>query len=125
MDAPLSDTGVEQCVQLRESLGGFPQFRPDLVVVSPLTRTLQTATLVLGSPLHDHAPPFVAHELVRERVDNFTCNARRPLSEVAPEFPGVDFSLISDDHDPAFGRVTVRERVSPCPRFFVSGWTPC
>lgn len=63
------------------------------VVTSPLTRCVQTAlgsfpTLAARSPLE---VPFVAHESVRETV-NFPCDAHRPLSTLAAEFPRVDFS---------------------------------
>lgn len=49
-DAHLTPAGWEQALALRAHLAGLgPAFRPGLVVVSPLTRTLQTAAGVFGS----------------------------------------------------------------------------
>ena len=112
-----------------------------LVVVSPLMRTLETAAGVFGVPASNsiggisissvqdnltaqslgvlmeaqkeapdvrsahaavyHRPgiKFMANELCRERLGPSSCDARRPVSESAKWYPGVDFSLISSDAD--------------------------
>ena len=66
----------------------------DLVVVSPFTRTIQTAFLGLGRADTPGAPPFVATELARERIGPYTCDAHRPLTDLRRDFPGVDFSRV-------------------------------
>jgi len=107
-DARLTPHGEAQCAQLKASIRGNTVWgydKPlnlDLVVVSPLTRTLQTAVLSLGVPGSPGAPPFIANELCRERIADFTCDGRRGLSELKEEFPGVDFSLVTSDEDLAF-----------------------
>lgn len=107
-DARLTPKGEEQCAQLKASIRGdtvWGYTKPlnlDLVVVSPLTRTLQTAVMSLGDPTAPGAPPFVAHSLCRERIANFTCDGRRKLSELKEEFPGVDFSLVETEEDDMF-----------------------
>jgi broad specificity phosphatase PhoE len=48
-DARLTPTGEEQCCRLRNEIHDMPhKLDLELVVVSPLTRTLQTAELSLG-----------------------------------------------------------------------------
>lgn len=107
-DAKLTPKGEEQCAQLKASIHGTSvwQFdKPlnlDLVVVSPLTRTLQTAVISLGCPNSPGAPPFIAHELCRERIADFTCDGRRSVKELKRDFPGVDFSLVTDNDDLMF-----------------------
>ena len=69
-DAPLTPTGVQQCLELRQALRvrpsqgrSFTHF--DLVICSPLTRTLQTATHIFGPP---RKPGTVAHFPGRESL---------------------------------------------------------
>ena len=42
---------------------------------------------------------FVALELVREQIGGNPCDRRRSVSEYKSEFPGVDFSLVEEEHD--------------------------
>ncbi|RWR74071.1 phosphoglycerate mutase-like protein 1 isoform X1 [Cinnamomum micranthum f. kanehirae] len=91
--------------------------RIDLVIVSPLLRTIQTAVGVFGGedyvdgvdvpPLmvanagnSEHpaisslnCPPFLAVETCRERLGAHPCDKRRSITEYRPLFPAIDFSL--------------------------------
>ncbi len=97
-------------------------FRMDLIVVSPLTRTLETAAGVFGcprepthtQPLFMHAqsavadkraaqaaistpancPPILAVEACREHLGAHPCDKRRRISHIACAFPAVDFTLV-------------------------------
>jgi broad specificity phosphatase PhoE len=100
-----------------------------LVVVSPLMRTLETAAGVFGEEESGSAGSagdilmvaqgeaaevrvahaamrqrrgvtYIANELCRERLGPSSCDGRRSRSEAAAAFSGVDFSLIDDDKDP-------------------------
>ena len=95
-DARLTPEGEAQCAALQAATAAL---RPALVVASPLTRTLQTATLCF-EPQREAAgaPPLTALEGVRETC-NFLCDGRRPLSQIRPEFPAVDFGGCADDAD--------------------------
>lgn len=95
-DARLTPFGEQQCDALAakcaDAVSGV-----QLVVTSPLTRCVQTA---LGSfpglaSRHPSEVPFVAHESVRETV-NFLCDAHRPISTLAEEFPRVDFTQTAE-----------------------------
>jgi broad specificity phosphatase PhoE len=100
LDARLTARGEEQCAQLaancsaqQEMLDGI-----ELVVTSPLTRCVQTALLSLPMLASGQHVKFLAHEGVRETV-NYVCDQRRLISQISAEFPRVDFSLMSHDHD--------------------------
>ena len=93
-DARLTPNGEAQCAALRAALGELAAFSSPslLVVASPLTRTLQTASLCFPGAR------IVALEEVRETC-NFRCDGRRSLELIRPEFPHVDFSNCADDDD--------------------------
>ncbi|RHY12749.1 hypothetical protein DYB37_002417 [Aphanomyces astaci] len=67
------------------------------IIVSPMRRTLQTATSIFRRQL-GHVP-FVALELCRETIGMHTCDKRSAISTLSPLFPSVDFSNIRDDVD--------------------------
>ncbi|ETK79367.1 hypothetical protein F441_15054 [Phytophthora nicotianae CJ01A1] len=68
------------------------------VVVSPLSRAIQTAQNFFAK---DQIPdtPFVCIESCREILGCHTCDKRRSISELKLKFPGVDFTAIKDDND--------------------------
>lgn len=70
----------------------------DVVLVSPLTRAVETALLMFPT---DTAPPVpvVAVEWCREAHGGHPCDQRRPISVIAKEFPQVDFSQVATDED--------------------------
>jgi broad specificity phosphatase PhoE len=112
LDAPLTEKGRQQALLLQPIVRAFPN-QPELVVLSPNCRALQTGLIVFEHLLADHTTkqpgvPFLAHEMVREEFGVHICDKRRPTSRQKQEFPQVDFSLLSDDEDPLF-RDTVRE----------------
>ena len=93
-DARLTPNGEAQCAALHAALGELAAFSSPslLVVASPLTRTLQTASLCFPGAR------IVALEEVRETC-NFRCDGRRSLELIRPEFPHVDFSNCTADDD--------------------------
>lgn len=123
-DASLSTVGWEEVDNLREDVHATGLLkRIELVITSPLLRTLQTATGAFGgdkvkdgedaAPLLMVAdaknnrdavsslecPPLIAVELCRERLGINTCDKRRNISEYKHLFPAIDFSLIETDDD--------------------------
>eukprot|EP00124_Ichthyophonus_hoferi_P001825 Ihof_evm6s107 gene=Ihof_evmTU6s107 len=94
VDAQLTNKGHQQTLQTKASyFKSFPV--PDLVVVSPLARTLETATNIFG----ESEVPFVALEAVRERYGVHPCDKRSPLTVLVTRFPKVDFSQITSEED--------------------------
>ena len=102
-DARLTPKGEAQCAALRAALGELAAFSSPslLVVASPLTRTLQTASLCFPGAR------IVALEEVRETC-NFRCDGRRSLASIRPEFPAVDFSHVADDADALWAHYEAR-----------------
>ena len=99
IDARLTEKGASQADALRERAAALPV---ELVVVSPLTRTLDTAMRSLG-PLQQRGVPFVAVEECREQFGKNLPDKRRAISAVASEFERVDFSgLRASDADSLF-----------------------
>jgi broad specificity phosphatase PhoE len=85
-DARLSDLGREQVRKARDALRRHPV---EAVLVSPLTRAIETAIGVFDG--HPTAPPMRIVPLLRERVEN-SCDVGRAPGELAAEFPSFDFA---------------------------------
>lgn len=116
-DARLDDTGRTQAATLGDRIKEA-RIVVDAVLVSPLTRTLETATLMFQD--EKHRPPFIAVELCREAHGGHPCDQRRPVSVVKPEFGHVDFSGVGTDEDTWHNperRETVREVSIRCDKF--------
>jgi len=137
-DAPLDATGRAQAKELgnriRES-----KLAVDIIIVSPMTRALQTAKEMFPESAEFYAnsylstdndsttkkniegedaasikppPKFLAIELAREAFGGHPCDQRRSIRILRHEFPHVDFSLIHTDEDTwhdPIKRETVRE----------------
>ncbi|KAL2489072.1 Phosphoglycerate mutase-like protein 2 [Forsythia ovata] len=123
-DAHLTPLGWQQVDNLRKHVhsSGLSK-RIELVIVSPLLRTMQTAVGVFGGEVYVdgidvpplmvknagkssrptisslNSPPFVAVELCREHLGVHWCDKRRSTTEYKQLFPGIDFSLIESDDD--------------------------
>ncbi|KAJ7958878.1 phosphoglycerate mutase-like protein 1 [Quillaja saponaria] len=133
-DAQLTPLGWKQVDNLRNHVQACGLSKKiDLVIVSPLLRTMQTAVGVFGgeaftdgisAPLlmkenvgnsDRHAisslnsPPFIAVELCREHLGVHPCDKRRSISEYRPLFPAIDFSLMESDDD-ILWKPNVREK---------------
>jgi broad specificity phosphatase PhoE len=114
-DARLDDTGRGQAGSLGDRIREAGMV-VDVVLVSPLTRTLETATLMFA----DRKLPFVAVEMCREAHGGHPCDQRRPVSVIRKEFPHVDFSGVGTDEDTWHNperRETVREVSIRCDKF--------
>ncbi|XP_044475873.1 phosphoglycerate mutase-like protein 1 [Mangifera indica] len=123
-DAHLTPLGWQQVEKLHKHVHetGLSK-RIELVITSPLLRTMQTAVGVFGGEGYVDgidAPPlmvekagnsnrsaisslncrsFIAVELCREHLGVHPCDKRRSISEYRPLFPTFDFSLIENDED--------------------------
>jgi broad specificity phosphatase PhoE len=86
-DAPLSKLGEQQAAETQSRIHHY-----DItdVIVSPLTRTLQTAALIFGN-----TRPFKINATVREQVSN-SCDVGRSPQELAKDYPHLDFDHLDD-----------------------------
>lgn len=117
LDAPLTETGRQQCIQQREVASSLS---PELVVVSPLQRAIQTALLSFAD--HKDTVPWMAHEGCREELGLLICNKRRPLSDIQQEHPHIDFSLMEHEEDVLFlhdARETIQAKCERAYEFLV------
>ncbi|KAG8650491.1 phosphoglycerate mutase-like protein 1 isoform X6 [Manihot esculenta] len=132
-DAQLTQLGWQQVGNLHKHVRtcGLSK-RIELVIASPLLRTLQTAVGVFGGggytdrtdalPLMVanagnsgqaaisslNSPPFIAVELCREHFGVHPCDKRQNISDYQFLFPAIDFSLIETDEDEMW-KANVRE----------------
>ncbi|XP_044475628.1 phosphoglycerate mutase-like protein 1 [Mangifera indica] len=118
-DAQLSDLGLQQVEKVRKYVQekGLSKII-DLVITSPMLRTLQTAIGVFGGESQANGfdghttaaenggkcakldgPPIIVVEHCRERWGLEPCNRRRSISEYQTLFPTIDFQLIESEDD--------------------------
>ncbi|XP_022936702.1 phosphoglycerate mutase-like protein 1 isoform X1 [Cucurbita moschata] len=123
-DAQLTSLGWKQVANLRKHVQscGLDK-RIELVIVSPLFRTIQTAVGAFGGEGYSdginvpplmvsnagdcnrpaisslNCPPFLAVELCREHLGVHPCDKRRSIKEYRSLFPAIDFSMIEHDED--------------------------
>ncbi|GMH16411.1 hypothetical protein Nepgr_018252 [Nepenthes gracilis] len=123
-DAPLTPLGWQQVDNLHDHVHSCGLFKSiELVITSPLLRTMQTAVGVFGGEGYTdgmtvlplmvanagnsnrsaisslNSPPIIAVELCREHLGVHPCDKRRNISEYQFLFPAIDFSLIESDED--------------------------
>jgi broad specificity phosphatase PhoE len=100
-DAVLSNHGLNQCEELyQRCLQGGSVDDAELLIVSPMRRTLQTAQH--SFPHLIGKIPWIAHEMAREQTGIHPCDRRRPISELREEFKMVNFDLVEDELDPLY-----------------------
>jgi len=91
LDASLSLGGQHQVISAADKFSQLLETThypmPEIVFVSPLQRTLQTASLLF--PNH---PDMYAIECLREKRTGLPCDERRCVSELKSDFPHVDFA---------------------------------
>jgi broad specificity phosphatase PhoE len=105
-DAELTSCGVGEAASAGKELAKRAgDLAPDLVLVSPLTRTLQTCTTALeaAGDAVGAAVPVIAEEGLRERLGMHYCNKRSSVdAALKAKFPRVDFSNVAPGPDLLF-----------------------
>lgn len=89
-DARLTVRGEAQVVTLAAQMAAV---RVEAVIVSPLTRALQTAWGAFGGS--EPKAPFHVDAQVRERLEN-SCDIGRAPGELSADFPALDFGHLGD-----------------------------
>ena len=91
IDSPLTNEGHLQSIELGQSWTKKSEI--ELILVSPLMRTLETAMNIFG----DTDIPMISLEFLREYpIGEDTCNKRSSLTLLKNKFPKVQFHLESD-----------------------------
>ncbi|GBG33086.1 Phosphoglycerate mutase-like protein [Hondaea fermentalgiana] len=103
LDACLNEVGRDQAQKLQEA---FAQARKDglkvdAIIVSPLTRAIETAKIGLGDDWDKL--PIYAVEMCRERFGKNMCDKRRSVAELKEKFPEINFDyFMESEEDPWF-----------------------
>jgi broad specificity phosphatase PhoE len=109
IDARLTPQGIDQCLELAEKIRTAKpctalsdvRDKAQLIVTSPVTRCVQTAVFSLEPVIERNRDiQIVANENIRETV-NFNCDRRRPIHEIAEDFPQVDFNVACPNDEDA------------------------
>lgn len=97
-DASLSERGHQDALKARASLDKLLQQHcwsmPSKVLVSPLTRTLETADIIFHT--HD---TICVHEEIQERVTGMPCDSRRSFATLVARFKRFQMHAMSSFHD--------------------------
>ncbi len=86
-DSKLSELGEQQARNARKQAEDLDITN---IIVSPFTRTLQTASLMFGANRK-----FVINADVREQLSN-SCDVGSPPHELASAYPSLDFSHLAE-----------------------------
>jgi broad specificity phosphatase PhoE len=150
-DAELTQLGWKQVDSLRKHVHSSGLHKKiELVISSPLMRTLQTAVGVFGgegyTDMSDvlplmvanagnssraaisslNCPPVITEESCREHLGVHPCDQRRSISDYQFLFPAVDFSLIESEEDKLWKadvRETIEELAARGKKFLNWLWT--
>lgn len=95
-DPLLTPLGEEQCRALQQS---FPYHNVDLIVASPLKRTIYTALLGFEDVLKDNKNLKVVGLPELQETSDLPCDTGSSVEELEKEFAGkpVDLSLVTPD----------------------------
>ena len=93
-DPGLTPLGFDQCAALRESLKIelSKLLRVELIVVSPMRRTLQTASIALNWLIAEGVK--VEGDADWQEVYDEPCDTGTPISELEGQYPEFDFSMV-------------------------------
>ncbi|KAF2797808.1 phosphoglycerate mutase-like protein [Melanomma pulvis-pyrius CBS 109.77] len=108
-DPPLSELGEQQCAELQESLKKAQiADEVELIVVSAMRRTLQTAALGLDWLITEKKIEVLPDAGWQENADK-PCDTGCPITTMASEFPAFDFSKV----DPLYPDKTTNLATNP------------
>ena len=93
-DTPLLPEGYEQAKRCRRTWEKIDDI--ELILVSPLSRTLETMRTIFK---HKTIPIIALDELMEYPHGDERCNKRKRISELELVYPNIDFSNIKYDDD--------------------------
>ena len=97
IDSPLTEEGHNQSIQLGKNW--TDKHNIELVLVSPLTRALETAMNIFG----DTDIPIICQEFIREYpIGEDTCNQRSSKDKIKNMYPQINFNDICMNEDTAW-----------------------
>ncbi|KAM0424455.1 hypothetical protein ACHAPT_010379 [Fusarium lateritium] len=97
-DPPLTEIGREQAKVVQQTLS----VKPDLIIVSPMTRTIETMNIVFGHLFNDSSGGNKVEIRVwpeLREAHNAICNKGVSRAELAAKFPQLNFSSCRKEWD--------------------------
>jgi broad specificity phosphatase PhoE len=96
IDPGLTSLGYIQCEILKKYLESNKIIGYiDLVVVSPLERTLETCNRIID---HNNSIPIISLDEIRERIDH-PCHKRDLISKKKSQYKFINYNQIKNDYD--------------------------
>lgn len=96
VDPGLTPMGYTQCKELKKYLEFNKIIKDiDLIVVSPLERTLETCDKIIN---HNYSIPIISLDEIREHID-YPCHKRKSISKKKSQYKFVNFNQITNDDD--------------------------
>jgi broad specificity phosphatase PhoE len=97
IDPDLTTNGKKQCQELKKKIKlDNIDYKIDLVVVSPLTRTLETCSNTFDDLINK--TKFICLEEIREHIDK-PCHKRKKKNILVNKYKQIDFSNLEYDDD--------------------------
>jgi len=93
-DPPLTHLGRNQILKIKEKI---QTTLFDIIVVSPLDRTLQTYNEIYGDKEKPWKTPVIALEYIREIHGRHYCDKRHPISHKKHLYPEIQFFVEHDE----------------------------
>jgi broad specificity phosphatase PhoE len=112
VDPVLSPLGQSQAAGTIEALKDIPSI--DLIVCSPLTRTLQTYLLLTNADEDRRRIPLIIHPDLQEKCSE-PCDTGRPIVELKRDFPSLIEQL--NVFETTFGDDDWRDKLNPASRY--------
>jgi hypothetical protein len=101
-DPPLTGTGFGQALSLSKKAAIYCNpntgLEPELVVVSPFSRVLQTTMLAFPSSNTRNNTPWICHPALVDASGDLS-NHPMEISDLQLTFPGMDYSLYDDNEN--------------------------
>lgn len=106
VDPGLTSLGYTQCDDLKKYLQSNKIIDLiDLIVVSPLERTLETCNKIIN---HNNFIPIISIDEIREHI-NHPCHKRKLISKKKSQYKFVNFNQIIDDSDSMYNQFNGNE----------------
>lgn len=121
-DPPLSDFGLQECVELQNHFQKHLDISHhiELIVVSPMRRTLQTAQTALEWLIKRGVQVQPRGEW--QENSNAPCDTGTPVTQLAKDFPSIQFDTVFPEYPSKTGRwaytpEAIAQRGSDCRRW--------
>lgn len=107
VDPGLTPLGYTQCEDLKKYLQSNKIIDLiDLIVVSPLERTLETCNKIINQ--YHNSIPIISMDEIREHI-NHPCHKRKSISKKKLQYKFVNFNQIVDDSDLMYNKFNGNE----------------